>query len=226
MTTRKTTPSKLPPGPKTVQDFSQLTVLGLDPGSDNFGYCVLRVLGVTRGRMRCKILQHGRILSTVRTLTSPRLLTEQLAQYVDAVTELIKWHEVKAVIAERYMIRPGRGGTSNETVNIMLGALLMLKHPTKIIPASQWKNAASSEGVVLDEIYEQLKPAKVTPHQIDACHIAQYGASHLVKIRPHQYPLGADAIGKVKTTNLGVLNKVKKPRKKRRTVAVKTKVSK
>ena len=197
--------------------LKELCILGLDPGQTNFGFCVTRVISVSNGRMRSKIIQHGRILSTVRVLTSPVTLAAQWTLFSDTMRSLINEFKVTHIIAERYMLRPGSGGTTSETVNIMLGALLTLGLPVKVIPASQWKNAVKAErDEKLDSFYEAVKANKITPHQVDACHISQYGASHILRLRPHQFPITPAMVIAASCGDAGDTTEVKKPRKVKR----------
>lgn len=215
MATRKSSAPRIPVS-RTSKELAGIRLLGLDPGSDNYGYCVLRVKNVAKGVLTCLPVQHGRLLSTIRTLTSASVIDSQQSQYEGELRGLIEKYEITHVIAERYMLRRGTRGTTIETVNIMLGILLGMGLPVKLIPASQWKNAATAAGIELEQVYAELKPIGITPHQIDACHIAAYGASQLLRIVPQQFGLSLEALGTAKCIDLGLTTKVKKPKKKKR----------
>jgi hypothetical protein len=91
------------------------------------------------------------------------------------------------VIGERYQSRR-MGGTTIESVNIMIGVTLAFCRqnslPCKFIPASQWKNEMSRNAISLEEIYQGVKPVRITPHAVDASSIGEYGAYHLVGLKP------------------------------------------
>lgn len=183
-TARKTTTPTSTPSRSLPSSFN---ILGLDPGTNSFAYSVLNVRHTKTGKLTLKVLQHGMVHSTMRDLRYPRLLYQQLLSYKECVLALTSRFDVKAVIAERYMLRRGSGGTAIESINLMLGILLDLGYPTKLTPAVQWKNAMKRLGVDLDGLYLEGKPLKVTPHQIDATHIACFGAMTLTGLTA---PLG------------------------------------
>lgn len=198
-----------------------LTILGLDPGTTSFGFCVLDVFKRPRAGITLKIRKHGMILATLRNLTQPgRMRFEREAFEVEL--DLLLSEGVTHIIAERYMLRAGSGGTTIESVNQMLGIVFGRNFPTRIIPASQWKNAVHRQGGegCLEELYAEVKgAAKITPHQADACHIAYFGAWELARKHIPQMPLPiplAQDIVAAPAKLLGTSTVVKKKPKKRR----------
>lgn len=197
-----------------------LTILGLDPGTSHFGFCVLDVFK-SRTVFRLRIRKHGMILATLRNLTQPgRMRFEREAFEVEL--DLLLSEGVSHIIAERYMLRAGSGGTTIESVNQMLGIVFGRNYPTRIIPASQWKNAVHRQGGegCLEELYADVKgAAKITPHQADACHIAYFGAWELIRKHVPQMPLPlplAQDIVAAPSILRGESTAVKKKPKKRR----------
>lgn len=188
-------------------------LLSLDPGTNNFAYCVSRVH--EKRDTPFTVLQHGMLFNTVRTLTNASDLAGQYRQYLSDVVGLINKHRVTHIIAERYMLRRGQGGTAIESINMMLGALLSLSLPVKVIPASQWKNDAARRGVDLESLYAQVSEFKITPHQLDATHIGAYAAGLLLNADP-PYDGLSEQVSRLPSCNFGVKYKPPKKVKKRR----------
>lgn len=191
------------------------TILGLDPGTNSFAYCVLDVFRPVKGKFRARVKQHGMIHSTIRSLTSPETIQSELKAFKTAIHGLQDTFHPDLLIAERYMLRRGQGGTAIECINMMLGVLLELGLPTKYIPASQWKNAVTRTGAVLDEVYPDMKVHGITPHQTDASHIATYGALSILKLT-HQFDAVPAQIIKAKQVHIGTPFKRPPKRKKRK----------
>ncbi len=199
--------------------MTKLVVLSADPGVVNHGYAVIAIPQphLKSSFSRLQILQYGRILSTVRDLKSN--MRAQADQYCSILSELRKSHSPNAYIAERYQSRR-MGGTTIECVNVMLGLSVREFHglPIKLLPASQWKNAAARSEFWFDELYQNLKPHGVTPHAVDAVCIALYGVGLLTKSSPYQSVNLVNLqrkLRKAKHIDLGV-EPVKAPRRKRK----------
>lgn len=191
------------------------TVLGLDPGTNSFAYCVMRVTAATPASVRFKVVQHGMLHSTMRSLTSPSELREQRLSYQACLDQIMAAHAITHVIGERYMLRRGQGGSAIESINMMLGILLMRNVATKLIPAAQWKNQVARCGIALDALYSEGKPSRLTPHQIDATHIAAFGFNTLLKRKPHVYQNLVRQLLAMPPTHLGESTKPPPKRKKR-----------
>lgn len=198
-----------------------LTLLALDPGTSNFGFGVLEVHLRKRGPrpVSIKLKEHGLILSTMRNLTVPRVLHEQRKMFEAELDDLIESHKVTHIIMERYMLRRGAGGTTIECVNQMIGLILARNLPSRMIPASQWKNNVHRQGGDLETLYAALKEHRITPHQCDACHIGYFGAYELLKKRgmlPEQVHVPIEHLIDAPAFHRGISTLVKKPKKRKR----------
>lgn len=162
-----------------------VTILALDPGTGNYGYSVLRGSLVRGVPPRLDILKFGRLHHTVREIKMG--LNAQVNGYLTALSDLHDEYQFTHVIGERYQSRR-MGGTTIESVNIMIGLTLGFckaqQLPCKFIPASQWKNEMSRNGLSLEAMYEGVRPFRITPHAVDASSIGEYGAYHLVGLKP------------------------------------------
>lgn len=156
-------------------------ILSLDPGTKNYGYAVWETSG-DRARMR----QAGRIFTTI--IAPNRGLLRQVRDHSETLTRLIDEFKVTHLIAERFQSRR-MGGTTIESVNMMLGSIAEICHSRgihfKFIPASQWKNAISrvDEEYLVGE-YQNGKPYKITPHTVDAVMIGVYGFGVMKSMDP------------------------------------------
>lgn len=150
----------------------------------NFGYAVLR-LDLSSAKPKVSVLKYGRLLSTVDTMKDD--LQDKMSNFCAELSALDEEFGVDAVIAERYQSRR-MGGTTIEFVNFMLG--VTVKHFAtrryRLIPASQWKNAAARAGFWFDDLYASMKPLGVTPHAIDAVCIGIYGVCLILKVPPYK----------------------------------------
>jgi hypothetical protein len=160
-------------------------LLAQDPGTANFGYAILKVSFLKR-RPKVEVLQFGRLLTTVRSLKDD--LRKQVFEHQAELSSLDAQFGIDAFIAERYQSRR-MGGTSIECINLMLGVSCrhFVDKKYKLMPASQWKNAAAKAELWFDDLYTELKPLKITPHAIDAVCIGLYGVSLLFKLPPYEF---------------------------------------
>ena len=159
-----------------------LIIFAADPGVRNYGFCILKVWPKppSSAKIRWKILLFGRLLSTVADLKEP--LPKQFTLHKEALESLKGQFNASFFIAERFQSRM-MGGTTIESVNIMLGAGLAVfdSLPRKIITASQWKNAAAKAELWFDDVQREVHANKITNHAVDATCIGLYAASLLLK---------------------------------------------
>jgi hypothetical protein len=162
--------------------MKELVLLSADPGTANYGFAVIAVPQphLRSSLSKFKVLQYGRIHNTVRSLKEN--IGPQVLAHSTVLLSLKERFGAHAFIAERYQSRR-MGGVTIECVNLMLGVALSAfsRRPVKVLPASQWKNAAARAELWFDELYTSLKPHGVTPHAIDAVCIGLYGLGMMLK---------------------------------------------
>jgi hypothetical protein len=201
-----------------------VTILALDPGTGNYGYSILRGKLEKGKAPNLRVLKFGRLHTTVREIKQG--LVAQVAAYLETLRDIHAEYGITHVVGERYQSRR-MGGTTIESVNIMIGLTLGFCQergiPCKFIPASQWKNEMSRNGIELEEIYAGVKPAKITPHAVDASSIGEYGAYILTGLKPFTDSVNESHrikrfLGRAPVHNdIGeIVKKVKKRRVKRR----------
>lgn len=143
------------------------TVLGLDMGTSNFGWCVIRVRLMTDGRYRFRVLGGGLMAMPLSNLThqakvekvtvsrktgkakktnagkSEPPLDVGVHLFLDEVSYIFSTYYITRVVAERFMSR-GRGGDSTiEAISLMIGLILaeckkLSLHYT-VLAAATWK---------------------------------------------------------------------------------------
>lgn len=140
-------------------------ILGLDPGSVNFGLTVLNY----DGKKKFKVVHCLMVDKTLRDMKTG--VRKQLHAYY---TTIRKYSDgVDHVVCERFQNRGIRGGGStSETINAMIGVLHTTHKDVMMITASLWKNA-SRRVHDLDLFY---KTCAVPPHVVDSAMIALYRA--------------------------------------------------
>lgn len=167
----------------------KIQLLACDPGTANFGYAVVEAI-IEEGKApsQFKVLQYGKINCTVRQLTGG--MSDNLGMYVTTIKFLMKsYPDLNGAILERFQTR-GIGGPTIELVSVMIGVLSTFFHeeslPVKAIIASQWKQACTRSGIILDEAYLKYKGlVKATPHEIDAIMIGLYGLHLFARHKPY-----------------------------------------
>ncbi len=149
-----------------------LRVLGLDPGTTNFGWSVIEV----SDRLGVKVLGVGLVKNTIKGLTGN--LEQDYRAFKDEIYSLLMEQRPNVIVAERFMSR-GMKGTTIEAVNIMIGGLMSISQEegpddTRLVTAAQWKNELNKV-VNLETVYQTCKP--LTAHECDSMMIALYRAS-------------------------------------------------
>ncbi len=141
-------------------------VLGLDPGSRNFG---IALVGLRDGKP--KVYANSVLVHPVNDLINfPRASDEFMA-------EIARWMAIvpiSGIVGERFQTR-GNGGPLIEQVSAMLG-LIRGRYPNipiKLTVASAWKNKIRRRfDTDLRDIYPDVD---VQPHQLDASLIGVFG---------------------------------------------------
>lgn len=146
----------------------KFTILGLDPGSTNFG-----ISCVEYSKRGSRILANAVLDNPVKGLATG--IEEKKNTFLSEIFNWLDNFNCKAIIAERFQSRGLRGNTAEE-VTFMIGILSQaFEIKTKLVIASTWKNAfARQHGEKLKEFY---KLSRTTPHQLDASLIALFGLS-------------------------------------------------
>lgn len=143
-------------------------VLGLDPGSRNFGIAAVGLRGDTP------------VVAASAVLTNP---VNDLVSFNGCRTlflaEIDRWvstFEPVAIVAERFQMRGVSGGPLIEQVSAMLG-LVAGRYPdipVKLTIASAWKNKVQRRFEI--DLREDVYPSSRAPaHQIDASLIGVFG---------------------------------------------------
>jgi Holliday junction resolvasome RuvABC endonuclease subunit len=144
-----------------------ITILGLDPGSVNYGFSVVRFDQVGK-KLEYKILECGMLGSLLKDLSKPHKAT--LKKHLKEIKGILSDYQIDYIFAERYMTRGIKGATV-EAVNQMLGALdVSVKQEVTEMPASTWKNRVNKFWQLKDEgtkkgVYSR---SRTLPHEVDA----------------------------------------------------------
>jgi hypothetical protein len=141
-------------------------VLGMDPGSRNFG---ISLVGIHKGKI--KVFANSVLMHPVDTLVEFGQAKEKFLAEIATWMALVP---VNGMVAERFQTR-GNGGPLIEQVSVMLGLLAGTypQIPIKLTIASAWKNKFNKRfDCDLKEIYPEVA---VQPHQLDATLIGVFG---------------------------------------------------
>lgn len=152
-----------------------ITILGIDPGSVNAGYAIVRIR-VKNSKVQYQLEECGKLKSLLKDLKRPH--KKELRAHVKEVKALVKKYDAEYILAERYMTR-GIKGSTIEAVNQMLGAL-EIGIPLEItqIPAATWKNQVNK----VFDLKEFYGSVRVEPHEIDAVFQAMWLAGKKLNV--------------------------------------------
>lgn len=157
---------------------NKVRVLGLDPGTKNFGWAVTEF---NRKQNTFKPLAAGKIGNTVSQMD---FVLEQTALFMEELTELIMRYAPDYIIVERFMNRGRFNGATGEYVSFMMGCLAWYAlNSTKgikgyfVVHSGTWKGAYNrflpkSKGKLLDKVYGYCLSE---PHEVDAFLLSHYG---------------------------------------------------
>lgn len=174
-----------------------MVILGLDPAIKNFGYSVC-----TKDSSGTVLPRESGILKN--PVNAMGLESQELvAKFLEEIKTTISTHSVRQIVVERFQARNITRDIQIECVNAMIGALLTLDTPIRLIYASHWKNeinrTAAEYGFLLDNkkklgspvfpVYDSVYPKlRCTPHEFDASCIAIYGFA--TELKPFKEFLG------------------------------------
>jgi len=191
-----------------------MIILGLDPAIKNFGYSVF-------GSDPNKCYESGILKNPVNEMgvESQKLIKN----FLEEISNIIDKYKVDNIVVERFQARNISRDIQIECVNTMIGALLTLDIPVRLIYASHWKNeinrVVSTYGYLLDNkkklgepLHQSIYPRlRCTPHEFDASCIALYGFE--TSMKPFKEFLGteedlSDYVNKIQA------NSTSKPKRK------------
>lgn len=162
-----------------------ITLVGLDPGKNNFGFSVVKVK--FEPPFRYKVVTTGLVENVVYDLTKG--IRFQSRPFKKEVSSLLRSNGADVLIAERYQNRGRMMGNTIELVNYMLGVMDSLRvQDYVVITASQWKNAFNRH-YDLKEFYKEIP---LVPHRVDATLIALYGAHQYLDESSKQFDFLSD----------------------------------
>lgn len=163
---------------------SKIYVLGNDPAPNNYGFC----LASFKPDGKYKVISCGVLTNTLKDLKED--VREQLYIFLDELSSIKSYEKITHIVIERYINRGRFSGTSNETVNQMIGALVLgAEQNIEImeITSATWKNrcnkyfvldAVKAKGPKLKtgelSLYREANKSKVPNHVVDGFLQAAY----------------------------------------------------
>lgn len=160
--------------------MKSITILGLDPGKNNFAYAVTQVkLGLP---FKYRFRETGMIENPVTDLTGS--LINQKQAFKAEVQGIINEHGVDIIVAERFQNRGRMGGATGELVSFMLGVLSEFDvADLMLVTAAQWKNAFNR----VQDLKALYAESDLVAHRIDAANISLYGACVYLEEKPFSF---------------------------------------
>lgn len=166
------------------------------------------------------MLKHGMFNTTIKQLKDSQQYREQRKHFQDGMLRLHQQYQFKLIIAERYMPRGQFAGMGNaqELIPMMLASLECMElAPILFISAAAWKNEVKRNNIDLKELYLNYKGV-ITPHQIDATHMAVYGLHRYHKL-PYDFTRVSQLLDKAKGEDVGErVRATRRPRRKSKRV--------
>lgn len=163
-----------------------MLVLSMDPGTSNFAASVLR----TDLDEDIKVRVEGTKL-VKNTITNVQKSCEQIAKFRKELRAIEKdVGKFDLVVAERFQSR-GHGGTTIESINMMLGAIALTYPMTEFYTASVWKNAFNKyhdlKGFYEDHksmVASTPKKDRRTVHELDSSLMGIYHSAKFFGTEP------------------------------------------
>lgn len=160
--------------------MKSITILGLDPGKNNFAFAAIEVKLNLPFKYRFR--ETGMIEHPVTDLTGS--LVNQKEAFKKEVQGIVDKHDVDIIVAERFQNRGRMGGATGELVSFMLGVLSEFDvADLMLVTAAQWKNEFNR----VQDLKEWYADSELVTHRIDAANIALYGACVYLEIKPFKF---------------------------------------
>jgi len=155
-----------------------LKTLTFDPGEKNFAYSILEHK-YSKNQMISRSVKNGLLETPIKHLNNRELFRKETTKFHNELVELLS-NNIDAVSIERFMGRGIRVGNMAESVNIMIGVIVvktknMLNVFPQLIPPMTWKNAYNR--IVIDTLDNCYKICRTSHHQMDASLLGIYSAS-------------------------------------------------
>lgn len=161
-----------------------LKTLTFDPGEKNFAYAILE--HKYSNTLQSRVIKNGILNTPIKHLNNRDIFIKESTAFHNEINRLLS-NNLDIVSVERFMGRGIRVGTMSETVNIMIGVLIIRTKsslnifPNFIHPAT-WKNAYNR--AVVGGLENCYKLCGASNHQLDAALIGIYSASIHYNIKP------------------------------------------
>jgi len=148
--------------------------VGLDPGTVNFAYSIMRYVQPLR---ELTVMKCGLLSNPVDKID--KNLNMKLSGFVSEMSSIT--YEAKHIFVERYVSRGGKVAAL-EKVNLMLGSMYTMN--PKLFSAAVWKNSTNKQMRTFDGSLKLAYPrCAVTPHELDATLIGIYGLQRELNIK-------------------------------------------
>ncbi len=163
--------------------MKKLRVLGLDPGTANFGYCVTDFKGSKPVPVVAGKLQN--------TVTDMAEIVSHIDHFNDELSTLLEYAP-NVVVVERFMNRGSFSGDTGEYVGVMVGLIAYLSRmrgaEVSVVQPGVWKTAfnravsdSKAKPTPLDRLY---KFCLTEPHELDAYLMTLFARDKLAKATP------------------------------------------
>ena len=162
-----------------------LKTLSFDPGEKNFAYSILEHKS-RKGKVISRSIKNGILKKPVKHLNDEELFGRESASFHNEIKELLS-NNIDIVSIERFMGRGIRVGTMSESVNIMIGIIIVkTKNVLNVLPnlihPATWKNAYNR--TVVGDLNGCYQICRTSNHQLDASLLGIYSASNYYDIIP------------------------------------------
>lgn len=174
-----------------------MRILSMDPGTSNYAASILEVRAKS-GVLHYRVLAKGFVENTI---VNPQKICDQGHAFQREIRGIEKrFGPFDLVVAERYQSR-GMGGTTIESVNMMLGILsVMYRDTMTIYTAATWKNKVNKffdlKQLYLDrkELMVPVRPItdRLTDHETDCTLMGMYHAGQVLGVEPYSRFSDAD----------------------------------